>query len=77
MVTVNLARAKAHLSDLLNQVEGGVEVTITRHGRPIAKVTAVAPPKQPLASRAAFRAKMPPWRDDSVTRLRELRDEGL
>ncbi len=77
MVTVNLAHAKSHLSDLLNQVEGGTEVVITRHGRPIARVTAVAPPKRPVGSLAAFRAKMPPWRGGSASRLRELRDEGL
>ena len=29
MVTVNLAHAKAHLSELLKQVEAGQEVTIT------------------------------------------------
>ena len=36
MVTVSLAEAKAHLSELLDNVEGGEDVTITRHGRPVA-----------------------------------------
>jgi len=32
MVTVNLAQAKAHLSELLAKVEGGVIVVIACHG---------------------------------------------
>ena len=38
MVTVNLVQAKAHLSELLDKVEAGEEVIITRHGRPVAVV---------------------------------------
>jgi len=34
MVIVNLAQAKARLSELLDKVEGGEDVVITRHGRP-------------------------------------------
>ncbi len=77
MVTVNLAQAKAHLSELLNKVEAGEEVVITRRGRPVAHLSAVAPPKQPLRSLAAFRAGMPKWRRPSAALLREARDEGL
>ena len=36
MVTVNLVQAKAHLSELLDRVEAGEEVIITRHGRAVA-----------------------------------------
>ena len=32
MLTVNLVQAKAHLSELLDKVEAGEEVIITRHG---------------------------------------------
>lgn len=38
MVSVSVSDARAHLPSLLTQVEGGEEVTITRHGRPIAVV---------------------------------------
>lgn len=77
MVTVNLAHAKAHLSALLDQVTDGELVVITRHGRPIAQVSAITAPKQPLRSLANFRAGQPPWRGASVDRLREARDEAL
>jgi prevent-host-death family protein len=77
MVTVNLAQAKAHLSDLLDKVEGGEKVVITRHGRPVAHLSAVEQPKQPLRPLAAFRARMPRWRGASAALLREARDEEL
>jgi prevent-host-death family protein len=77
MVTVNVAQAKAHLSELLDKVEGGEDVVITRHGRPIAHVSAVAAPKQPVRSLAAFRARMPHWREPSAALLRAVRDEEL
>lgn len=38
MGTVNLAQAKAGLSALLNAVEAGEELVITRRGRPVARL---------------------------------------
>jgi prevent-host-death family protein len=77
MQTVSLAEAKAHLSEILNQVEAGEEVVITRHGQPVARLAAVEKPKQAVGSLAAFRAAMPRWRKDSAALVREMRDEGL
>ena len=79
MLTVNLVQAKAHLSELLDKVEAGEEVIITRHGRAVAHLHAVLRPKQPLRldDLAAFRAMMPPLRRPSAELLREARDEGL
>jgi prevent-host-death family protein len=36
MVTMTVSEARAALPDLLSRVESGEEVTITRHGRPVA-----------------------------------------
>ena len=77
MVTVNLAQAKATLSELLDRVEGGEVVVITRHGHPVAHLHAVAVPKRPIRAMAAFRARMPRWRAPSATLLRQMRDEEL
>jgi antitoxin (DNA-binding transcriptional repressor) of toxin-antitoxin stability system len=79
MLTVNLVQAKTHLSELLDKVEAGEEVIITRHGRAVAHLHAVVRPKQPLRldDLAAFRATMPPLRGSSARSLREARDEGL
>ena len=43
MVEVNVHEAKTHLSKLLARVEGGEEVLISRAGKPVARLVAVAP----------------------------------
>ena len=44
MRTVGVLEAKTNLSALLEQVEhGGEEIVITRHGRPVAKLSAASP----------------------------------
>jgi prevent-host-death family protein len=45
MVTVTLTYAKAHLSELLDRVEAGEQVVITRHRKPVAKITAIVKAK--------------------------------
>ena len=79
MVTVNLAQAKARLSELLDKVEAGQEVTITRRGKAVAHLSAAIRPKKPLPLRelAGFRAAMPGLRRPAAALLREIRDEGL
>ncbi len=77
MSNVTLADAKAHLSRLIDRVEAGEEVVITRRGHPVARITPVERPKQPLKSLAEFRSRMPRWRKSSADLLREMRDEGL
>jgi prevent-host-death family protein len=42
MRTVGTFEAKTHLSTLLEQVEGGEEITITKHGRAVARLVPVA-----------------------------------
>ena len=77
VVTVNLAQAKAHLSELLDKVETGEEVIITRRGKPVAHIRQAVSSKKPLplAKLAAFRTHMPRWRKSSATLLREMRDD--
>ena len=76
MVTVTLVEAKAHLSELLDRVESGEKVVITRHGRPIAQIFPLTVPKRRLRPLAQFRATMPRLRKPSAILLRELRDAG-
>ena len=77
MVTVNLANAKARLSELLDKVAGGEDVVITRHGRPVAHMSAASAPKRALRPLAQFRSTMPPLSRPSSDLLRELRDQDL
>jgi prevent-host-death family protein len=78
MLTVTLVEAKTRLSELLDKVEAGEDVVITRHGRPAARIAAVKPPKppkQPLPDLSELRARMPRWRKPSHVLIREMRDE--
>lgn len=75
MSTVNLATAKAQLSELIYRAESGEEILVTRHGQPVVRISAVEQPKKPVESRAAFRASLPGWSQDSATLIRAMRDE--
>jgi prevent-host-death family protein len=77
MIKVNLSQAKAGLSELLDKVEKGEEVVITRHGRDVARVSPVAPAKKPIdwARIDALRESLPPLDRPSVEIIREMRDE--
>ncbi len=77
MSTVTLAEAKTHLSHLLDQVETGEEIIITRRGQPVARISPVEKPKHPVKTLAEFRSRMPHWRKSSTELLREMRDESL
>lgn len=46
MDTISLADAKAHLSELVDRVEAGASIDITRRGKPVARLTAVAEPRK-------------------------------
>jgi prevent-host-death family protein len=46
MTQVNIYEAKTHLSKYVEQAESGEEVIIARGGRPVAKLTAIAPGKR-------------------------------
>ena len=78
MVTVNLAQAKARHSELLDKVEAGQEVVITRRGKAVAHLSAAIAPKRPLplSELVGFRASMPRLRSPVTELLREVRDEG-
>ncbi len=79
MITVNLAQAKARLSELLDQAEAGREVLITRRGKAVARLSPAVRSKKPLPLRelAGFRASMPRLRRPAAELLREARHERL
>lgn len=79
MVTVNLAQAKARLSGLLDKVEAGQEVVITRRGKAVAHLSAAVHPKKPLPlpELAGFQEALPRLRCPAAELLREVRDEVL
>jgi prevent-host-death family protein len=76
MSTVSVAEAKTHLSELLDRVEAGEEVVITRRGKAIARLSSVVPAREPLVSLADLRSSLPRVTKQSAEVVRELRDEG-
>ena len=70
--------AKAHFSELLERVENGEEVTITRHGSPVARLVPVKRSVTPEERMAAIRR----WQEASKgltlggLKVRDLIDEG-
>ena len=81
MKTVGLAEAKAHLSALLDAVEAGDEVVITRRGQVVARlVRDHGSAREPGASAWVQRlrrlhAEAPPMEASAVELVREWRDE--
>jgi prevent-host-death family protein len=76
MGTVDLADAKAHLSELVDRVQAGDTIDIIRRGRLVARLTAVArPPKRiDLAMLEALTAAMPPQDERASDLVRSMRD---
>ena len=75
MDTVNLADAKARLSKLVDRVEAGASIDITRRGRPVARLTAVAEPHKRIGTTLlqSLTATMTPH-TESATAVRSMRD---
>ena len=76
MGAINLAEAKAHLSELVSKAQSGEETIIMRRGQPVARLVPVAAPKMALRSLSEFRAALPKARKSSAKLIRELRNEG-
>lgn len=76
MRTVSVADAKARLSELLDRVEAGEDIVITRRGTAVARVTRAAEARPPLdlARLRAFRDTLPMQDESSGEVVRRLRD---
>ena len=77
MKTVGAFEAKTHLSRLLDEVEEGEEVLITRHGREVARLVSPRPNAAEARQQALQRLRQfrRGKRLNGLT-LQELRDEG-
>ncbi len=77
MADVTLADAKAHLSELVNRVEAGEDVRITRRGKPVARLTPIKA-KRSMIDVAALRAvtdKLEFQAEGAGDFVRRMRDE--
>ncbi|MER8501138.1 type II toxin-antitoxin system prevent-host-death family antitoxin [Mesorhizobium sp. M0045] len=76
MGAVNLADAKAHLSELIDRVEAGDSIDITRRGKPVARLTAVARPRKRIDAvlLQSLTATMPLQAQAAADLVRSMRD---
>ncbi len=76
MKHVNLADAKARLSELVDLAEAGETVEILRRGKAVARLTPVEAPKQPVDIEAlrALTARFPPQKVSAGEFIRNMRD---
>lgn len=79
MGAYSIAEAKAHLSALVEQVERGEPVTLTKRGRAVARIvplTEFSPkPKADLEKLRAFRATQTMSKMTSTEMIRKMRNE--
>lgn len=77
MRSVNLADAKAHLSELVERAASGDPVRITRRGKSVAQITAIETPRKriDLAALRALTDAMPLQRESARELVRRMRDE--
>jgi len=73
---VTVAQAKAQLSSLLDAVEAGEPVVITRRGKAIADLVPRRSVRDLLPQLEALRQQLPQQARDAVDTLRALRDGG-
>ena len=81
MATVGSYEAKTHLPRLLARVEHGESITITRHGKPVARLVPASPGAarpgvaEVIAAMRTFQEQEAPTLGGDLS-VRELRDEG-
>lgn len=76
--SVSVAEAKAHLSEILDAVERGESVEITRRGKPIADLVPKVKPRAriDIAWLESVTAGMTSPEVDSVDLIRQMRDDA-
>jgi prevent-host-death family protein len=76
MLEVGAFEAKTHLSQLLDQVERGETITITRHGRPVARLIPIAGSSQERRRAIAELKELRAGQTLGGLSVRELIDQG-
>ena len=80
MESYSVADAKARLSELIDRAEAGETVSITRRGKPVARLVAEVQPKKPIdveAMRRAAALSKPYVDPDGLSFVERLRRDDL
>lgn len=77
MTSINLADAKARLSELIDRAQRGEEIEITRRGKPVVRLAPVTPEKKRIDVRAlrALTEGQPMQPEGAGEFMRKLRDD--
>lgn len=78
MKTISAAQMEGHISELLDEVERGEEVVVTRQGKAIARISALLKKQSgiPFDALRSFRQSTKKATIPSRDLLRKIRDEG-
>jgi prevent-host-death family protein len=76
----SVVEAKNQLSELIDRALKGEGVVITRHGKPVVELKAIAPPARPIGPESVewlkkHRVGRQKPREDAATLVRKMRDE--
>ena len=74
MYTFSLAEAKAQLSKLIELVESGEQVTITKRGKAVAQIIKSEQPRQRVPSLAEHRAGIHYLGEPAAEFIRKMRE---
>lgn len=75
MRTVTASEARRQLTKLLAAVAAGEEITITRRGRPVAKLTPITAGMSQFPDRSDLRNSVPHMNSTAAKTIRELRED--
>nr|WP_246412970.1 type II toxin-antitoxin system prevent-host-death family antitoxin [Methylobacterium brachythecii] len=71
-----MADAKAHLSELIDRVESGESIDITRRGKPVARLTSICTQRKQIdvAMLRSLTETMAPQPESAADLVRSMRD---
>lgn len=78
MIRISLADAKARLSEIVDRVEAGESIEITRRGKTAARLVPPVPEKKPVdvAALRLAASKIPYQHESGAEVIRKMRDSG-
>lgn len=78
METINLADAKARLSELVERAAAGERLVITKRGKPVAEISPARHARCPIdvEQLRAFTARQRPQKESAGQFIRRMRDDA-
>lgn len=74
MAAISLTEARSRLSELVDRVEAGETMEITRRGKPVARLTGLVRKPVDVDGLRALTAEIPPQAGGAADLVRSMRD---